>query len=232
MKGIDELENNFYAEFNNNLFQINDDNGRKAYIKGMIRSINKTEFIERNKTEILEIFHAKKFDEQHVYLKLLLKIVFVLFRISEFIEVTCMDFGFIKDVDEIRQFDITNSFKENLFFWKSTKGKHEPAPIFDSIDSIFINPGNLQKVIDCLIDYETLNEKGELIKKNYHISAISEALKIKGVINKKVSKTQRNKLFAGKFNIIVSDRTARAENIEHETLLTEYKDLFDTVKFL
>jgi len=112
------------------------------------------------------------------------------------------------------------------------KGKRTPVPKFENIESIFHKSGNLQKVIDCLISYETLNENGELIKKAYHVSAISEALKIKGIINKKVSMTQRNKLFAEKFCIDVSDRTARAENREHETLLTEYKELFDTVKFL
>ncbi len=103
---------------------------------------------------------------------------------------------------------------------------------YETIESIFNDTKNIQKMIDCLIDYETLNKNGELIKKAYHVLAISEALKIKGIIKKEVSITQRNKLFAEKFGIVVSDRTTRAKNKEYETLLTEYKELFNTVDFL
>lgn len=118
------------------------------------------------------------------------------------------------------------------YFQPKKNGKTKPVLKYDTLESIFNKADNIQKIIDCLISYETLNEKGELIKKAYHVSAISEALKIKGIINKKVSMTQRNKLFAEKFCIDFSDRTARAENKEHDALLTEYKELFDTVKFL
>jgi hypothetical protein len=115
LQGINELENNFYAEFKNNLYQITDDSGRKAYIKDIIMRFNHTEFIERNKAEILEIFHAKNFNLQPVYLQLLIHIVFYLREISEYIEVTCGNFEFIDADDSIRKFDFTKSFKKDTF---------------------------------------------------------------------------------------------------------------------
>jgi hypothetical protein len=113
---------------------------------------------------------------------------------------------------------------------ESKKVETQNIPQYSTIESIFYDINNIQKVINCLIDHETLNENGELIKESYHILAITEALVMKGIVNKDVSKTQRNKLFAIKLNKKISDKTSRAKSKLHQELITEYKELFDSLQ--
>lgn len=121
--------------------------------------------------------------------------------------------------------DFLNYLKEKL-----PQKDNNNKPKYDTIESIFQEPKNIQKVIDFLIDYETLNKKGKLIEPKYHILAITEALVMNGIINKDVSKTQRNKLFAKKLNENISEKTTRAKSKLHSELVTGYKELFDTLK--
>lgn len=98
---------------------------------------------------------------------------------------------------------------------------------YTTFESMFIDETMPLKVINELIDYETLNPKGELIKDKYYILAITEALQILGIINKDVSKTNRNNLFATKFNTVISDKTTRTKGNDYDYLLSEYKSLFN-----
>jgi hypothetical protein len=98
---------------------------------------------------------------------------------------------------------------------------------YTTFESMFTDKTMPEKVINELIDFETLSLKGELLKEKYYILAITEALQMLGIINKDVNKTNRNKLFANKFNTLIADKTTRTENENHEGLLTEYKELFN-----
>ncbi len=131
LSGINELEDNFFDEFITNLYEnINSNEARKAYINELIRLFNRSSFIEQNKDLITEIWNnSKNFEKQPIYNKLLLRIVFVLFDVSNHIEVTSMNFGFIKtDLEPKQGFDFMGSFKNLPFLGQSTKGKTEPPP--------------------------------------------------------------------------------------------------------
>lgn len=129
LSGISILEDNFYTEFKNNLYEnINSNDARKAYINELIRRFNRSSFIEQNKDLITEIWNdSKNFEKQPIYNKLLLRIIFVLHDLSGFIEVTSMTFGFIKtDLEPKQSFDFMGSFKNFPFLAKNTKDMQEP----------------------------------------------------------------------------------------------------------
>jgi hypothetical protein len=130
-------------------------------------------------------------------------------------------------------FQTPNAFIEWFAPPQQTGETKHPTPLkYETIESIFNDTGQIQKVVDCLKAYETLNEKGDfgIDNKKYEILAITEALVFKGIINKDVPKTQRNKLFAKLVNLDIADKTARTKGWNHDTLFTTYKELFDSLK--
>jgi len=131
----------------------------------------------------------------------------------------------------IARFQVCETIKENLLKVLppqqiENKPPPPPPPKYDTIESIFYNPNNIQKVIDILIDDEILNKNGEFLKKKYEILPITEALVLKGIIIKDVSETQRNKLFACKVNEKISDKTARTKGFNHDNNVTHFSELF------
>lgn len=131
----------------------------------------------------------------------------------------------------IARFQVCETIKENLqkvLPPQQTENKPPPPPLpkYDTIESIFYNPDNIQKVIDILIDDEILNKNGEFLKKKYEILPITKALVLKGIIIKDVSETQRNKLFACKVNEKISDKTARTKGFNYDKNVTYFSELF------
>lgn len=112
---------------------------------------------------------------------------------------------------------------------KSRNRGRKALPKYESFESMFENNKAPQEVIKVLIDYETLNPQCELIKPLYEVIAITEALKILGIIKSNVSKTNRNSLFAKKVNVKIGDKTTRSKSKNYDSLLTEYKELFSSI---
>ncbi|MFZ4741407.1 MAG: hypothetical protein ACOYLE_09630 [Bacteroidales bacterium] len=97
---------------------------------------------------------------------------------------------------------------------------------YKTFENMFVDNVNAEKVINELIDYETLNKQGELIKSFYEVLAITEALHTLGILKKDANQTRRNTLFGNKIKAKFSDKTTRAKSKNHNELVTGYKDLF------
>lgn len=113
---------------------------------------------------------------------------------------------------------------------KDNKKGNARVPEYNDFVSMFTDTSFPEKVIEALIEHETLNKSGELIKDFYEVVAFTEALIILAIIKRDVNQTTRNTLFGNKIKAKFADKTTRTKNKEHLELVTEYKDVFSSIK--
>jgi hypothetical protein len=130
---------------------------------------------------------------------------------------------------EYHLLNATVHYWETLFEVTNAASKVDKKLKYGTLISIFKREEDIQKVINVLKTNQKMSENNSLfLRKKYEVSAITEALQLKGIIKKEVSATHRNIIFANHFNFDLSDRTSRVsiDTQQYRECLDEYKSMF------
>ena len=114
---------------------------------------------------------------------------------------------------------------------KSLK-KQKPSEI-KSVEDLFIDKANLQKIIQILKSRDIINKDGSwngLTDKNTEVLALIDVLREKRYI-KKHSQTITVKMFCEKFQLKLSDRSMRSKTQVYYDNISEYQKMIPDLKF-